>query len=99
MILELKFDLQKIIIWNNFGIVKVAITKILSYINQFQWNIITKILRTGLDGVFCKSLVCCFLHDHFDPMVIPGPFQKQFKNNYLIFKPNHFITRREKKVK
>ncbi len=25
-------------------------------------------------------------------MVVPGPFQRQLKNNHLIFKPNYFIT-------
>jgi hypothetical protein len=32
-----------------------------------------------------------FLHDHFGRMVILGPFQKQFKNTYLIFKLNYFL--------
>jgi hypothetical protein len=46
----------------------------------------------GLYGVLCKKFHMSFLHDHSDHMVILGPFQRQFINNYLIFKPNYFIT-------
>jgi hypothetical protein len=30
-------------------------------------------------------------------MIVPRPFQKKFKSNYLNFKPNHFIRRRGNK--
>jgi len=33
----------RIIIWNGSGIVTMMITKIPSYINEFQWNIVTRI--------------------------------------------------------
>ncbi len=46
---------------------------------------------TGLYGVLCKKFHMSLIHDHFDGMVIPRPFQRQFINNYLIFKPNYFI--------
>ncbi len=41
------FDLWRIIIWNGSGIVTLTITKIPSYINQFQWNIVTGIKAIG----------------------------------------------------
>jgi hypothetical protein len=41
---------------------------------------------------FCKRFHMLLLHDHSGRMVVPGPFQKQFRNNYLIFKPTYFIT-------
>jgi hypothetical protein len=31
---------------NNFEIIRVTITKIPSYINRFQWNIVTGIMNT-----------------------------------------------------
>ncbi len=40
---KIKFDLQWIIIQNDFEIVMVMITKIPSYINHFWWNIVTQI--------------------------------------------------------
>jgi hypothetical protein len=43
--IEMKFDLWQIIIWNDSRIIIVMITKIPSYINQFSWNIITKIIQ------------------------------------------------------
>jgi hypothetical protein len=49
-------------------------------------------IGTGLYGVFCKKFRMLLLHDHFGHMLFPGPFQKQLKNNYLIFMPNYFIT-------
>ncbi len=47
---------------------------------------------TGLYGVLCKKFGMSLLHDHSGHMVIPGPFQRLFKNTYLIFKPTYFIT-------
>jgi hypothetical protein len=47
---------------------------------------------TGLYGLLCKKFHMLLLHNHFDHIVIPGPFQRQFINNYLDFKPNYFIT-------
>jgi hypothetical protein len=47
---------------------------------------------TSLYGVICKKFCMLFLHDHSSRIVILVPFQRQFKNNYLILKPNYFIT-------
>lgn len=47
---------------------------------------------TGLYGVLCKKFHMSLLHDHFDRMVVLGPFQRQFISNYLICKPNSFRT-------
>jgi hypothetical protein len=47
---------------------------------------------TGLYGVLCKKFCMSFLHNHIDRMVVPRQFQRQFINNYLIFKLNYFIT-------
>jgi hypothetical protein len=41
---------------------------------------------------FCKKFGMLLLHDHSGRIVVSGPFQKQFRNNYLIFKPTYFIT-------
>ncbi len=46
----------------------------------------------NLYGVICKKFHMSLLHDHFGCMVILGPFQRQFRNNYFIFKPIYFIT-------
>ncbi len=43
-------------------------------------------------GFFAKKIHMSLLQDRFGHMAIPGPFQRQLKNNYLIFKPNYFIT-------
>ncbi len=49
-------------------------------------------VRTSSYGVLCKKFCMSLLQDdHYGHMVILGPFQRQFKNNYLIFKPNYFI--------
>jgi len=34
-------------------------------------------------GFFAKKIRMLLLHDHSNHMVILGPFQSQFKNNYL----------------
>jgi hypothetical protein len=41
-------------------------------------------------GFFVKKFMS-LLHDHFGQMVVLGPFHRQFKNNFLIFKLNYFI--------
>jgi len=46
---------------------------------------------TGLYRVICKKFRMSLLHDHLGHMVIFGPFQRQFRNNYFIFKPNLFF--------
>jgi len=51
----------------------------------------SSVVETGLYEVLCKKFCLSLLHDHSGRMVIPGPFQRQFKNNYLIFKLNYFI--------
>jgi hypothetical protein len=45
-----------------------------------------------LYGVLCKKLGMSLLHDHSSRMVIPRPFERLFRNIYLIFKPTYFIT-------
>jgi hypothetical protein len=40
---------------------------------------------------FAKSFICRFYMTISSCMVVPGPFQRQLQNNYLIFKPNYFI--------
>ncbi len=45
----------------------------------------------GLFGIFCKKFCILLLHDHSGCMIVLGPFQRQLKNNYLIFKPNFFL--------
>jgi hypothetical protein len=47
---------------------------------------------TGLYAVLCKKFRTSLLQDHSNRMVVPRPFQRQFINNYFIFKPNYFIT-------
>jgi hypothetical protein len=47
---------------------------------------------TNLYGIICKMFRMLLLHDHSSHMVILVPFQRQLKNNFLIFKPNYFIT-------
>jgi hypothetical protein len=32
-------------------------------------------------GFFAKKIRMSFLHDHSSCMVVPGPFQRQLKNN------------------
>jgi hypothetical protein len=45
----------------------------------------------GLYGVLHKKFHILLLQDHLGRMVINGQFQRQFRNNYFIFKSNYFI--------
>jgi hypothetical protein len=64
--------------------------------NIIQSNLTTKHnssdVGTSLYGVLCKKFHMWLLHDHSNHMVVLGPFQRQLKNNYIIFKPNYIIT-------
>jgi hypothetical protein len=64
--------------------------------NIIQSNLTTKHnsndVGTCLYGVLCKKFHMSLLYDHSSRMVVLGPFQRQLKNNYIIFKPNYIIT-------
>jgi hypothetical protein len=47
---------------------------------------------TSSCGVICKKFRMLLLHDHSGCTIVLVPFQRQLKNNYLIFKPNYFLT-------
>jgi hypothetical protein len=56
---------------------------------EYYWN--SSDVGTGLYGVLCKKFRMSLLHDHYGCMVVLGSFQRQFRNNYFIFKPNYII--------
>jgi len=64
--------------WTSKSVSKFGYIKVNMKVKKFQWQVI----GTGIGGIFLKSFVRSSM-DHS---------KDNFKNNYLIFKPNYFIS-------